>query len=98
MDVEVCVVIHSFFFSNSRDTYFNHSAWQILVCFAVTTSSRTMLMFSTGIMEGAYFVGRGELLTWINNLVGVNYTKIEQTASGAAHCIVLNSIYPGKQI
>jgi len=52
-------------------------------------------MAGIGIMDGAYFVGRGEILAWINALVGTNYTKIEQTSSGIAHCMILNTIYPG---
>lgn len=49
-----------------------------------------------GMMEGAYFVGRNELLTWLNDLLQLGYTKVEQTCSGASHCQVMDAIYPGK--
>eukprot|EP00033_Pygsuia_biforma_P001387 GCRY01001569.1.p1 GENE.GCRY01001569.1~~GCRY01001569.1.p1 ORF type:complete len:236 (+),score=27.98 GCRY01001569.1:167-874(+) len=51
---------------------------------------------SIGIMDGAFFVGRRELLAWLNSLLGLNYSKVEQCASGAAHCQILDTIYPGK--
>lgn len=47
-------------------------------------------------MDPAYFVGRAELLSWLNNLLQLGYTKVEQTCSAAAHCQVMDSIYPGK--
>ncbi|KAF7422252.1 hypothetical protein PC9H_010408 [Pleurotus ostreatus] len=36
---------------------------------------------------------RNELLAWINDLLQINYTKVEQCGSGAAYCQVLDSIY-----
>jgi RP/EB family microtubule-associated protein len=48
-----------------------------------------------GMMSGCYFVGRGELLDWLNALLEVEYGKIEQTANGAAFCQILDAIHPG---
>lgn len=48
-----------------------------------------------GMMSGAYFVGRVELLRWMNELTGLNYTKIEQTASGVVACHIFDALYPG---
>ena len=46
-------------------------------------------------MEGAFFVGRGELLQWLNDFFGFSLTKVEQCATGAVYCQILDSIYPG---
>jgi len=48
-----------------------------------------------GMMDGTYFVGRNEILAWINDTLKLDYTKIEQTASGAAHCQIMDILYPG---
>jgi len=53
-------------------------------------------MANIGMMEGAYFVGRVELLNWLNDLLKLDYTKVEQTCTGAAHCQIMDAIYPGK--
>ena len=47
-----------------------------------------------GMMSGAYFVGRQEILRWINDLTGLSYGKIEQTASGVFACHVFDALFP----
>jgi len=53
-------------------------------------------MSAIGMMEGAYFVGRVELLNWLNDLLKLDYTKVEQVCSGAALCQIMDAIYPGQ--
>jgi len=48
-----------------------------------------------GMMEGAFFVGRGELLSWINDFFQLQLTKVEQCATGAIYCQIMDVIYPG---
>ncbi|KAI0262407.1 calponin homology domain-containing protein [Gloeopeniophorella convolvens] len=36
---------------------------------------------------------RSELLAWLNDLLQINYSKVEQCGTGAAYCQVLDSIY-----
>lgn len=36
---------------------------------------------------------RQELLSWINDLLDLGYTRIEQFGTGAAHCQIIDSIY-----
>lgn len=48
-----------------------------------------------GMMSGCYFVGRGELLEWLNDLLKINYIKVEETSNGAAFCQIIDAIHPG---
>ncbi|KDQ51534.1 hypothetical protein JAAARDRAFT_40985 [Jaapia argillacea MUCL 33604] len=36
---------------------------------------------------------RTELLQWLNELLQINYTKIEQCGTGAAYCQIIDSVY-----
>ncbi|TFK48853.1 hypothetical protein OE88DRAFT_1664064 [Heliocybe sulcata] len=36
---------------------------------------------------------RSELIAWLNDLLQLNYTKIEQCGTGAAYCQIIDSVY-----
>ena len=49
---------------------------------------------AVGMMDNAYFVGRHELLAFFNDLLDLQLTKIEQTATGAIACQLTEYIFP----
>ncbi|ESQ31674.1 hypothetical protein EUTSA_v10004754mg [Eutrema salsugineum] len=48
-----------------------------------------------GMMDSAYFVGRNEILGWINDRLHLNLSRIEEAASGAVQCQMLDMTFPG---
>ena len=40
---------------------------------------------SIGMMDAAYFVGRGEILSWINATLHLNLSKVEEVLS---YCLI----------
>ncbi|OIW10940.1 hypothetical protein TanjilG_22747 [Lupinus angustifolius] len=48
-----------------------------------------------GIMDSAYFVGRSEILSWINSTLQLNLSKVEAACSGAVHCQLLDAAHQG---
>lgn len=50
---------------------------------------------SVGMMNQGYFAGRSELLGWMNDLLQLDYKKVEQVSNGAALCQILDAAHPG---
>ncbi|KAL8247001.1 hypothetical protein R6Q59_008217 [Mikania micrantha] len=48
-----------------------------------------------GMMDAAYFVGRSEILAWINSTLLLNLSKVEEACSGAVHCQLMDAAHPG---
>ncbi|KAI3991172.1 hypothetical protein MKX01_022393 [Papaver californicum] len=46
-------------------------------------------------MDAAYFVGRTEILSWINSTLHLNIAKVEEAASGAIQCQLMDAVHPG---
>ncbi len=51
---------------------------------------------SFGIMDGAYFGGKNEILKWVNTTYNLNLSKIEQACTGAVYCQIIDSIHSNK--
>lgn len=51
-----------------------------------------------GIMDGAFFVGRKEIVDWINSTLQLGILKIEDTASGAIACQLTDIMYPDAKV
>jgi hypothetical protein len=49
-----------------------------------------------GMMDNAYFTSKSDIIKWINNVLKLNITKIEQACTGAIYCQLLDSIFIGK--
>lgn len=49
-----------------------------------------------GLQHPAFAVSKNVLLSWLNDFFELNYVKVEECASGAIYCQILDCIYPGK--
>lgn len=61
----------------------------------MTSRSMGKTASTVGMMEGAFFVSRGDLLSWVNRLLQMSLAKVEQCASGAVYCQILDACHPG---
>ncbi|CAA0840998.1 Microtubule-associated protein RP/EB family member 1C [Striga hermonthica] len=48
-----------------------------------------------GMMDSAYFVGRSEILSWINSTLHLSLSKVEEACTGAVHCQLMDAVHPG---
>ncbi|KAG1676045.1 hypothetical protein FOA52_014910 [Chlamydomonas sp. UWO 241] len=46
-------------------------------------------------MDPHYFMGKTEILGWIENTLGLRLAKVEDTANGAVACQLLDAMHPG---
>ncbi|CAA2996902.1 microtubule-associated protein RP/EB family member 1C [Olea europaea var. sylvestris] len=46
-------------------------------------------------MDSAYFVGRSEILSWINSTLQLNLSKVEEACTGAVQCQLMDAVHPG---
>ena len=51
---------------------------------------------SIGMMEGAFFVPKSDLLAWVNTTLQLDVKLIEQLGTGAVYCQLVDLMYPGK--
>jgi RP/EB family microtubule-associated protein len=65
----------------------------LLTCFHINITHHTAP--SLGMMDGAYFISRTEIIDFFNSLLQMNLAKIEQTATGAVACQLMDYIFPG---
>lgn len=52
-------------------------------------------MSNVGRMDGAFFVSRTELISWLNSFFALSISKVEQCANGAVYCQVIDASHPG---
>ncbi|GAB2282652.1 Microtubule-associated protein RP/EB member 1C [Dionaea muscipula] len=48
-----------------------------------------------GMMDSAYFVGRSEILAWINSTLHLSLSKVEEACSGAVQCQLMDVVHQG---
>ena len=66
------------------------------LCSGVGGGGRDADPSSVGMMEGAFFVSRTELLDWLNNTLGLSLTRVEQCASGCVYLQALDNLFGPK--
>jgi RP/EB family microtubule-associated protein len=47
-------------------------------------------------LKSGYFTNRNEIIDWINSILHIQMTKIEQLGSGNIYCHLLDAAYPSK--
>jgi len=55
-----------------------------------------MIIIITDMLKNCYFTPRQKLINWINEVLQINLTKIEQLGVGSIYCQLLDAAYPSK--
>ncbi|KAF4668755.1 Integrator complex subunit 11 [Perkinsus chesapeaki] len=74
-------------------------AWSdVALCQPCVPEERDMLflLLLSPKMDPAYSLSKSQLLDWVNTLLQTSLTKIEQCASGAIYCQIIDSAFPGR--
>uniref|UniRef100_A0A0E9RJ84 Calponin-homology (CH) domain-containing protein n=1 Tax=Anguilla anguilla TaxID=7936 RepID=A0A0E9RJ84_ANGAN len=50
-------------------------------------------VYSTSITQET--MSRHDITAWVNDILCLNYTKVEQLSSGAAYCQFMDMLFPG---
>jgi RP/EB family microtubule-associated protein len=69
---------------------------KLLNCQECLRAVRYGQMRNGALANSAYVAGRGELLDWLNDLLGIHYAKVEEASNGAAFCQIFDALHPGK--
>ncbi len=82
---------------DSYTTHHSHSSSSPIFChsfkhYNYNTFKSCLLK---GMMDGAYFTSRKDILDFFNSLLSMNLAKIEQTATGAVACQLMDYMFPG---
>lgn len=63
--------------------------------FARVSNPLAKMASNIGMMDSAYFVGRNEILQWINSTLQLSLSKVEETSKGAVQCQLMDVVHPG---
>ncbi|XP_050798002.1 microtubule-associated protein RP/EB family member 2 isoform X1 [Gopherus flavomarginatus] len=73
----------------ARNTFFRQPG-KVLGC---SNWGMAVNVYSTSITQET--MSRHDIIAWVNDIVALNYTKVEQLCSGAAYCQFMDMLFPG---
>uniref|UniRef100_A0A8V0XGT9 Microtubule-associated protein RP/EB family member 2 n=1 Tax=Gallus gallus TaxID=9031 RepID=A0A8V0XGT9_CHICK len=71
----------------------NSSSQQTGKVFGCSNWGMAVNVYSTSITQET--MSRHDIIAWVNDILALNYTKVEQLCSGAAYCQFMDMLFPG---
>ncbi|XP_061851311.1 microtubule-associated protein RP/EB family member 2 isoform X1 [Colius striatus] len=71
----------------------NSSSRQPGQVFGCSNWGMAVNVYSTSITQET--MSRHDIIAWVNDILALNYTKVEQLCSGAAYCQFMDMLFPG---